>query len=511
MGRDLLPDAATAAATFDGRELLLELDATGRVHQAHSDPEAPPFSTLALRYLVAELLPIVESEATWTAGPEPTGLGAAHSYYTLTHADADTAPTLELRRERLTYDRLEALTSDDIDEHRLALSGEATASLDPSGTLRSLDSSEHLALTGATTYVADTAATLVLVRTEDVPARDASARLAHLTAQRFDRPPKDPGTQERLLMNRVAGLTGDQLLADLAAYGSGGLLPDHSRWLWRATGLLLLEPGLAADLADTFADGNATHRELVLDLLAAAGTAQAQLAMRDLLSEPAHQAAAGFPLQLQRLSTLRNPEPATVDLVRGLFDDHHAAHGNHWAAGYALGSTAGALYDADPAAALEAAAPLVEALASVSDATDRRHLLASLGNAALPEHAAAVRAHADDASPHVQAATARALRDLDDQASVDALHGLLADPSVAVQRAALGALQSRAGAVEDILGRVADGVIHRANFESVTKLLLKAPATPNAAPALHAMLATVNLQPALRAQLAELQAVLQSP
>ena len=91
------------------------------------------------------------------------------------------------------------------------------------------------------------------------------------------------GRRNALLL-RAAGLTGAQLVLDIRAHATMERLPDHNRWLWRATGLLKLEPALCSQLVTLFQDktlGQET-RALILDLLVGAGHATAQEAMRDI-------------------------------------------------------------------------------------------------------------------------------------------------------------------------------------------------------------------------------------
>ena len=84
------------------------------------------------------------------------------------------------------------------------------------------------------------------------------------------------------------GLTGEQLLADVAAFGEAGRMADHGAWLWEAVRRLRAEPALCAELAELALEEGATTQLLALDLLGNAASPEAQEAAVSLLERTTH-------------------------------------------------------------------------------------------------------------------------------------------------------------------------------------------------------------------------------
>jgi hypothetical protein len=255
---------------------------------------------------------------------------------------------------------------------------------------------------------------------------------------------------ERFTLERkAAGLTRVELLEGLSA----GSVPDLNRWLWRATGLLALEPELCVELGRLIETGRFSGHsaELALDLLAGAGTPAAQAALVSALSSSAVEQARNRNLLVQRLSFIVRPTPGTVAYVGEQY-----LRTRDGAVTYALGATVGSLAQAgDTALARQWNAQLIGDLRGARSPVEEAHLLGALGNAALNENVAEVTRHVTSDSPEVRAAAGRALGHMNTPESVQALSSLLGDASAVVQREALGAL------AQFPLGRDEAGVVAR--------------------------------------------------
>jgi hypothetical protein len=251
--------------------------------------------------------------------------------------------------------------------------------------------------------------------------------------------------QENAWALRAAGLTFEQLMADLELHGAGGRMPQHDKWLWRATGLLRLHPERAQELAE-FCLRQGTPdaaRALAVDLLVNVGHAHAQSALRAVLTSAELRQAPAFGGLLQRTGLLASPEPATVGTVLGLFREPASA-----AERRAVSATLGAMAQRSAgspehrAAASAAVDALLEALPA-AEGDDARALVTGLGNAAPPAGLEPLLAASMAPEPGLRAASARALRSYTDESSGVRLAELMGDTAPAVQQAALSALRER--------------------------------------------------------------------
>lgn len=262
----------------------------------------------------------------------------------------------------------------------------------------------------------------------------------------------------RALEGRAAGLTFAQLLADLQSAREGGLVPQHERWLWRATGLLELEPERAAELARACTDGtlDGAARVLALDLLANVAHSEAQAALREVLAHAQVAASADYPSLLQRVVLVRAPEPELLT-----FYEERAASlegAPRRSAASALGALVGHARDHDPEAGAAQVASLVRALDDAHESADRRALIQALGNARASEAEARVDALTRDEDAEVRATAVRAMGRLgSDDGRARLVERAIDDPSAAVRAEALHAL-ARLGPRATDLERLADAV-----------------------------------------------------
>jgi len=217
---------------------------------------------------------------------------------------------------------------------------------------------------------------------------------------------------------RADGMTADMLAADLTAHHQAGVLPQHSRWLWRATGLLELDENAPAKLARACVEGNfaTPGMALALDVLAGTGTPAAQHAMITVLSNPRVRERADHPSLLQRAILVEHP---VGDLVAMMAAETRT--GTAAARRYAT-STLGALLWRAPDAVARAHLPVLqERLLSATEEEDARAALMGMANSRRGEYADVVLERARSTSPAVRAAAAFAMGTVPGDAVVDAL------------------------------------------------------------------------------------------
>jgi hypothetical protein len=203
----------------------------------------------------------------------------------------------------------------------------------------------------------------------------------------------------------AAGLTAEGLLEGLERFAADPRAEGLPAFVAQASGLLRLHPELCQALAAQVLSpsGPVRTRHFALELLAAAGSPEAQAAMRQVLE------ATGDARGAQRLSLLQRPTAETVRFVEAWW--RSAAGPDRAPLALTLGATAGLLaHGGEAGAAAPALDALAAALASAQAPDDRRTQLLALGNAGAEAAVPAVLAHAADADPAVREAALEALR-----------------------------------------------------------------------------------------------------
>ncbi|MCA9611865.1 MAG: HEAT repeat domain-containing protein [Sandaracinus sp.] len=309
---------------------------------------------------------------------------------------------------------------------------------------------------------------LALSRVGDAPTPPA-IELARFVPQRLE--DRDARRAADLLERRAAGLTIDELKDLLAEFGDGGHVPEHERFLWRATGLLRLHPELAFELEPLFlgADASSSRRGLVLDLLVHARTAEGQQALRRLLDSEVARQDPRHALHLQRLALVENPDGETVAYATRRFE---VAEGviDRFAAAYTYAGVARESHD--PAVAAAAARALTTELEHAPDADSRTHWMRALGATGAPEARAAIVDHLDDSATSVRVAAVGALARQPGDGSE--LRRALADTHEAVQREALRHVELGASDLAQLERLASQGAWSGRNVEPLVRRLAAA-------------------------------------
>ncbi|WIG94074.1 HEAT repeat domain-containing protein [Myxococcus sp. SDU36] len=439
-GHALLPDAAAVEATFAGREALLELDADGTLRAVAFQEADPSLFKNTVQALAGELQWALRDGDTFQVD-ETTSRGVARAEYT--RLEGDTLPARFLKR-RLAYPEPRGLGTGGGD---VEVDSRFEVTLDASGVLERLVGEERV-LRRPAGGGEPTATAHVQLRLEpgargrftvaQAPADVALQRLA--PGQLVT----DARVQERMLAQQVDGLTPERFFELMEKYANGGTFPEHNHFLLQATGLLEQQPELCARLADFFQQSTLKPRgrALVLDLLAGAGTPDAQAALVRALSSPQALAEPGYGMLLSRLSLLTSPTPDTVRFIERA---HLTARDDtRVATSYALGATAGALYrQQQDGEALAAVQRLESELHTARTPESKAHLLLALGNAGLEAQVDVITRYTQDPDAQVRRASARALRKIQTPQALRSLLTLAEDPQAPVQSSALTALGRR--------------------------------------------------------------------
>jgi HEAT repeat protein len=442
-------DAATLKEALTGREVLLEVDGAGVLRTLHFDPKDSDLFKHEMQWLLTHAQPTLPAnEAQREAGRweavEATSLGQARGTY-----EVDAQSPLTVNRVRDAYTKL-FVAQEQRAPLPQKLDSQARFSFSEAGHLSGLNQRERLLVQDGSGAVLVDAAELLQLTLREVSRFTPPADVGLAVRTEARKPgviTASASLEQRLLEQRAAGMTMETLLADLLKHGKGGQLPEMSRWMWRATGLLRLEPARSRELTAVFSRSElgSQARAVVLDLLAGAGHAEAQAVLRELLETPAALAdQANYTLYLQRLGMVDEPTPETLEY---LASKHASARAGQQepvrnASAYAMGAAVGRLALDDPRAG-DYNRLLLEELSAASTSGERVTYLRSVGNAGRPENVSAVVSHVADPEVPVRAAVAAALRKTDSPESTQALLQLVRASERPVQAEALAALNER--------------------------------------------------------------------
>lgn len=234
--------------------------------------------------------------------------------------------------------------------------------------------------------------------------------------------------------------------------------------VWRAAAfaLLRLNPRECEALALVFEEEAVSDelRTLVLDLLAGAGSFEAQVVLRRLLAlAVARRSRRTFAMFVQRLGFVECPDGPTLRFLMSVYAESRAEpHDVRASCAYALGAAAGhASASGDLEAAIRATEVLRRDLLAAASVPEKCALVTALGNAGIPADVAVVTRFTADTEAPVRAAVALALRKMNVPEARVQLVALLADGEI-VARSALAALSEHALDDDDLV-RVAELVL----------------------------------------------------
>jgi hypothetical protein len=362
----------------------------------------------------------------------PTGHGLSEARYAREGAGT-------VRRELAALVRFDAVAG--VDADRAAVEGVAELALDEAGVPSRFGSDEAAKVRERDwAFSSHDRFDATRVRVEDgeplAPPGDLSRLADHDPAA-----PRDTSEAERALAQRFAGEMEVQDVANAVTALDGGLLPSGG-FASRATGLLRGWPERARELGPVALGATGHGRQLVFDLLASAGTPEAQAVMRELLEREEVQAWPEHPLLVGRFAFVRAPTVETALFVLELHTRARAAHDDELARAilYPLGSVARAIDRSDPWLGALLHARLIEVFAHAVDARTRIAATAGLGNCGRLEDRAHLLPLLRDDDDAVRMHAATALRDMIAPDATAALVAALRDPDRAVAATALDVL-----------------------------------------------------------------------
>jgi HEAT repeat protein len=292
-------------------------------------------------------------------------------------------------------------------------------------------------------------------------------------------PGEIPGEREAvedMKRNRVAGYTFELLRADLHAYGAAGEMPNHRQWIYRTVGLLLLKPETCAELAKAWSEPGLSDgaHNLIVDVLANAGSAEAQKALRDILGSEQAWKDNNFQRLVQSMTLLREPNVESVAFLESLSTTVKQPAGQA-AAVISLGSGIGKLYARGEVQEAEKFNRTIRRLAqSASTSGQKQGVLYAIGNTGMDSNLSLLGDFISSPDDNIRATSARALRNFKGGDARSSLRLMTVDPSPLVQREAIRALRNNGISTEDVgalLAGVRSGEIDTSTLPGLMRAL----------------------------------------
>ena len=457
------------ASAFE-RTVRLHVDANGRVTSMEADGTADPLVVHLLSALHDELSVDVQAASTQATITQANRYGAGSYRYTRVGSG--------FQRTLVSQPRLQGLS-----DATVTATGADALGWDGFFTTRSLK--HHLegrrSLGGALVLESDESLTLTPCEVPSTPWEQPVSFISH---ERFALSGR---AEQSAREQRIDGLTSQAFLDDLSNFGRTGQLPDHARWLRRATALLAANPSLCIELEKWFLDPTmgVPGRTLALDLLTNAGTPEAQHSLVTLLATARGDAA--WPVYVQRLSLLSQPTTESATFALTQFEAA-TSRDDVGATAMTLGALARHLPQND-AMTSDFTRRLQTGFAQAQGAERRAMWLDALAASGRSEVLPQVKSATTDSNPLVRATAAHALGVLGEQ---DSLKPLALDADARVREAAIRHLGA-------------------APVETVSALVSGAPSDPMADSAWVTALTTRLGEPGVREVLQQLLARTHEP
>ena len=454
------------------RTVRLHVNENGRVTSMEADASADPLVVHLLSALHDELSVDVQAASTGATVTQPNRSGSGSYRYTRDGSG--------FQRTLVSQPSLQGVS-----DATVTATGADAMGWDGVFTTRSLK--HHLegrrSIGGALVLESDESLTLTPC---EVPSTSWELPTSFVSHERFALSGR---AEQSARAQRIDGLTAQAFLDDLSNFGRTGQLPDHARWLRRATALLAANPPLCAEVEKWFLDPTmgVPGRTLALDLLTNAGTPEAQHSLVTLLGSAPARRDRAWPLYVQRLSLLSEPTTESATFAVSQFEGARSRD-DVGATAMTLGALARHLPENDAMSA-DFTRRLQTGFARAEGAERRAMWLDALAASGRPEVLPQVKSATSDSNPLVRATAAHALGALGDEAS---LKPLAVDADARVREAAIRHLGA-------------------APIESVKALVAQAPPDPMADAAWVTALTRRLAEPGVREVLQQLLARTHEP
>lgn len=475
-GAELLPSPKQIEETFSSREALVEVTPTGEIVGVHLKGNDPRLFRNLARLLIAEM------QVRLPEGPETDWSIDERGYYGVTPSlysvEGSKGNAWRLRKSRSAYTSLRGLTwrrdtlAQDVEyDSRVQLS---------EGRVDAFVGEERVRVrgeNGESLFAVMTSVRQEFATARAIPQVDdlATLRVGRRRHQ-LDETTVDGQLERSLLESQADGLAWREVAALITRHGVTDKGSDFNKWLWRAVGLLKLQPELTERFVPLFEQEGLPQksRQLILGVLGNVGHAEAQdVMLRILDSDLARNDADAFFHYIQRLSLVDQPTAETAEFAAAEYE--RAAPELRIATAYTFGNVIRGLDASDSALADELNGRLAADVQTATTVDTRRILLSALGATGRDENVDTITAFSSDADSTVRSAAARALVKTQTPTSEKVLLELAVDASTSVQRSALRTLtqyELSQEVLEEISFLVESGQVARSNFAEINAWVL---------------------------------------
>jgi hypothetical protein len=289
----------------------------------------------------------------------------------------------------------------------------------------------------------------------------------------------DPSENRRLLAEQAS----DLLYEDIENW-IGSFKPDpkdnraNNAMFYKSAGFLKLQPKSAERIA-AFArkkERTSGERTLAMNLLAAAGTENAQSAMRAVLSDPEVRKDPQYGVFIQNFSFMDvKPAQGTVEFLSNMMTGKKGYES--YAAAHAFGACIHKFYTrSEKERALALNKRILMKIDAAATPDERAEYIGALGNAGMFENNRVLLSYFSDPVPRIRAEAAMALRKTETAEVREKVTGLFKDNDRGVQRSAIQTsmqFNTDEKNLRDVRNQLKRGLIQEANYYDLTSLLKK--------------------------------------
>ncbi len=413
-----------------GKPAYVELSPDGALRRLFMDADAPPITRELLTAIVGR---IDLRAAAAVEGTVTSSQGLARARYT---RDGRVITRTLVGTERVDGDPGAGAGIPQVE-------GQGALVLATTGEVLELHNEDRLSIASdreASALQASTRFEAVRVSVAEEPPRPQPDLAAMLELDSWD-PPDDAQARREMGRRFADGLTSFEASMVIRAAGNG-LVPPRG-FAVRAVGMLRGWPERAADMLEIF-DATTDERAqgLVFDLLAGAGTPEAQRIMLQVLERDEVRRSPLHAQLVQRCGFVARPLPELGEYLLELESDTPPS-ASHRALLYPMGSLARRYSASDPVLAEAMLARVRGALDAAVDPQDTVAALAGLGNAGRAEDYGAVESRTHHEHAAVRGMAAVALRHHRTAAAQERLIAMLGDDDPYVARQAIGVIDEQ--------------------------------------------------------------------
>jgi|GEM_PF-2614504 len=292
-------------------------------------------------------------------------------------------------------------------------------------------------------------------------------------------PISDPKQNRELLAKQV----NDLIYEDMESWIKN-FRPDtkdnraNNAMFYRSSGFVKLQPRSAQRLADFAMKKGRTsgERTLVMNILAAAGTENAQAAMKNMLSDPNVRKDPQYGVLIQNFSFMDvKPTAGTLEFLSGLMNRKKGYES--YAAAHAFGACIHKLYKrSEKEKALSLNNQIRKKIDGAISHDERAEYIAALGNAGMFENNRIVTGYFKHPNPRIRAEAVMALRKTETSDVRSQMLFLFKDKDRGVQRSSIQTYMQFSPDeknIREIKTQLKAGKIQEANFYDMTSLLKK--------------------------------------